>query len=44
LQQAFEEFTQTLMPMLEKNGVNEGKPVVYPAHYVYIGETEHAYA
>lgn len=43
-QQAFDEFGKTLIPLLEKNGFKEGKPMVYPAHYVYIGETEHAYA
>lgn len=42
--EAFDEFGKTLMPILEKNGINKGRPVVYPAHYVYIGETEHAYA
>ena len=43
-QEAFDAFTETLMPLLEKNGFSGGRPVVYPAHYVYIGETEHAYA
>ena len=43
-QEAFDEFSKALMPVIEKNGFKEGKPTVYPAHYVYIGETEHAYA
>ena len=43
-QQAFEKFSEVLIPIVEKNGLGGGRPVVYPAHYVYIGETEHAYA
>ncbi|MFY7840073.1 MAG: hypothetical protein ACOVP7_07335 [Lacibacter sp.] len=43
-QEAFDEFSKALVPLLEKNVFKEGRPVVYPAHYVYIGETEHAYA
>ncbi len=37
----FNEFGQTLMPILAKNGVQEVEPVVLPLHYMYSGNLVH---
>ena len=37
----FNEFGQTLMPILAKNGVQEVEPVVLPLHYMYSGKLVH---
>src|ERR1051325_6225084 len=37
---AFNQFSKTLMPIIEKSGVKVPAPTILPAHYVYIGEKE----
>ena len=39
-EEAFTEFGKTLMPLIAKSGVTVPAPMILPAHYVYIGETE----
>ena len=36
--EAFEEFGKTLMPIVQKTGVNVPPPKVIPAHYVLLGQ------
>ena len=36
--EAFEEFGKTLMPIIQKLGVNVPPPKVIPAHYVLLGQ------
>jgi heme-degrading monooxygenase HmoA len=38
--EAFKEFSNTLAPIIAKNGLPSGPPMVLPAHYVYIGQPE----
>ena len=38
--EAFKEFGNTLMPIIQNTGVDVPAPKVIPAHYVYIGQTE----
>ena len=37
-EEAFQEFGKTLMPIIEKTGVQVPEPTVIPAHYVLIGQ------
>lgn len=40
-EETFKEFSNTLMPIVEKNGLPSTTiPMVLPAHYVYVGQTE----
>ena len=36
--EAFQEFGKTLMPIIQKTGVQVPEPMVIPAHYVLIGQ------
>ena len=38
--EAFIEFSKTLLPIIEKTGVNVPEPTILPAYYVYVGQTE----
>ena len=38
--EAFQEFGKTLMPIIEKTGVQVPEPMVLPAYYVYQGQKE----
>ena len=40
--EAFAEFGKTLIPIIQKSGVNVGEPQIIPAHYVYQPQTEMA--
>jgi len=37
----FNEFGQTLMPILAKNGFQDLEPVILPLHYMYTGNLVH---
>lgn len=37
--EAFNEFGKTLIPIIQKTGVQVGEPVIAPAHYVYQAES-----
>ena len=37
--EAFQEFGKTLMPIIQKPGVQVPEPLIYPAHYVLIGQS-----
>ena len=39
-EEAFMEFGKTLMPIIAKTGVNVPPPMVLPAHFVLLGQTE----
>ncbi|MFI5187945.1 MAG: hypothetical protein ACHQF0_14540 [Chitinophagales bacterium] len=39
-EEAFAEFGKTLIPILQKLGVNVPPPMIVPAHYVLLGQTE----
>jgi len=39
-EEAFAEFGKTLVPIIQKTGVNVPEPIVVPAHYVFLGQTE----
>ena len=43
-QQAFEEFGKTLIPIIQKTGINVPQPQIVPAHYVLVPQNEHALA
>jgi hypothetical protein len=36
----FKEFGKVLMPIIAKSGLPAAEPIVFPAHYAYIGEKE----
>lgn len=38
--EAFKEFSKTLLPIIQKSGVNVPEPQIIPAHYVYVGQDE----
>jgi heme-degrading monooxygenase HmoA len=38
--EAFKEFSKTLLPIIQKSGVNVPEPQMLPAHYVYVGQNE----
>ena len=38
--EAFAEFGKTLVPIIQKTGVHVPDPVVLPAHYVLLGQSE----
>ena len=38
--EAFAEFGKTLLPIIQKTGVQVPEPMVVPAHYVLIGQAE----
>ncbi len=42
-EEAFAEFGKTLMPLIVKSGLPVAAPLIIPAHYVYIGQTEDAH-
>ena len=42
--EAFAEFGKTLMSIFEKLGVNVPEPILLPAHYVLVGQTEEMHA
>jgi len=37
---SFAEFGKTLIPIIQKTGLEVPQPTVVPAHYVYIGQQE----
>jgi len=41
-QQAFEEFGKTLIPIIQKTGINVPQPQIMPAHFVLVPQNEHA--
>lgn len=40
-EEAFNEFGKTLMPIIQKTGVNVPPPRVIPAHFVLVPSSEH---
>jgi len=36
----FKKFSKVLMPVVATSGLPAAEPIVFPAHYVYIGEKE----
>jgi hypothetical protein len=36
----FKEFSKVLMPVIAKSGLPQTEPIVFPAHYVYVGDKE----
>ena len=36
----FKEFSKILMPVVAASGLPSAEPIVFPAHYVYLGEKE----
>jgi hypothetical protein len=38
--EAFAEFGKTLLPIIQKTGVQVPDPMIVPAHYVLIGQSE----
>jgi hypothetical protein len=42
--EAFAEFGKTLIPIIQKTGVNIPPPLVLPAHYVLLGQAEEMHA
>ena len=41
-QQAFEEFGKTLIPIIQKTGINVPQPQIVAAHFVLVPQNEHA--
>lgn len=41
-EQAFQEFGQTLLPIIQKHGIPQVQPAVFPVHNIYEGQTANA--